>query len=362
MLFNLPNLLTLSRIVALPLFVGAFYLEGPLSHWVSFGIFALAAITDFFDGYFARALQQQSNFGRFLDPVADKLLVAAAIVMLVAFERVHGLTVLPALVILCREILVSGLREFLAEVQISVPVSRLAKWKTTIQMLAIGFLLLGNVLPAIPLGNIGVFAIWAAAVLTLITGYDYFRHGLQHLLEAPASPPGVGKPHRNIFGITGSSGSGKTTLMTKLVPELNSRGLSVSTMKLSHHDIDVDQAGKDSHAHRSAGAREVLLAAKNRWALFHEYGPQKNSQNVLALSQSMEPVDLVLVEGRQPCPLGKLEVHRLETSRELFCEKDPDIVAVASDHPIAGTTLPRFDLNDVAAIADFVMARMARAQ
>ena len=191
MILKLPNLLTLSRILSLPLFVGAFYLEGPASYWTSFTIFALASITDFFDGYLARAWQQQSGFGRFLDPIADKLLIAVAIIMLVAFDRIHGLAVLPALVILCREILVSGLREFLAEIRVSVPVSHLAKWKTAIQMLAIGFLLLGEVMPSLPLGEIGIFGIWAAAVLTLITGYDYFRHGSRHLLEAPATqmPP-----------------------------------------------------------------------------------------------------------------------------------------------------------------------------
>ncbi len=182
---NLPNLLTLSRIVFLPLFVAAFYLEGSASHWCSFAIFAIAGITDFFDGYLARAWKQQSSFGRFLDPIADKLLIAAAIIMLVAFDRIHGLAVLPALIILCREILVSGLREFLAEIRIGVPVSHLAKWKTVIQMLAIGFLLLGDVVPALPLGDIGVLGIWAAAVLTLVTGYDYFQRGVRHLLDAP---------------------------------------------------------------------------------------------------------------------------------------------------------------------------------
>ena len=186
MITNLPNLLTISRIVFLPLFIGAFYLEGAMVNWITFAIFVLAGLTDFFDGYFARAWKQQSDFGRFLDPIADKLLIAGAIVMLVAFDRIHGFTVLAALVILCREILVSGLREFLAQVRVSVPVSRLAKWKTAIQIVAIGCLLLGNAVPALPFGELGVAGIWAAAVLTLITGYDYFRSGLRHLLETPA--------------------------------------------------------------------------------------------------------------------------------------------------------------------------------
>jgi len=183
MIMSLPNLLTISRIVSLPLFIGAFYLEEAVANWVTFAIFVLAGLTDFFDGYFARAWKQQSNFGRFLDPVADKLLIASAIVMLVAFDRIHGLTVLAALVILCREILVSGLREFLAQVRVSVPVSRLAKWKTAIQIVAIGCLLLGNAVPALPFGELGIASMWAAAILTLITGYDYFRSGLRHLLE-----------------------------------------------------------------------------------------------------------------------------------------------------------------------------------
>ncbi|HIF09385.1 MAG TPA: CDP-diacylglycerol--glycerol-3-phosphate 3-phosphatidyltransferase, partial [Sneathiellales bacterium] len=130
MITTLPNLLTLSRILVIPLFTGAFYLASPLDQWVTFGIFVAAGITDFFDGYLARNLNQVSILGRFLDPIADKLLVAAAILMLVAFNRIESWTVLPAMVILCREILVSGLREFLAQVKISVPVSRLAKWKT----------------------------------------------------------------------------------------------------------------------------------------------------------------------------------------------------------------------------------------
>ncbi|MGB1547002.1 MAG: CDP-diacylglycerol--glycerol-3-phosphate 3-phosphatidyltransferase [Alphaproteobacteria bacterium] len=197
MITNLPNLLTISRIVFLPLFIGAFYLDGVVANWVTFTIFVVAGLTDFLDGYFARAWKQQSSFGRFLDPIADKLLVAAAIVMLVAFDRLQGPTVLAALVILCREILVSGLREFLAEIRISVPVSRLAKWKTAIQIVAIGCLLLGNAVPALPFHEGGVLGIWVAAVLTLVTGYDYLRSGLRHLLEGPAekTPEGEQEPN-----------------------------------------------------------------------------------------------------------------------------------------------------------------------
>ncbi len=130
-------------------------------------------------------------------------------------------------------------------------------------------------------------------------------------------------------------------------------------MKLSHHDIDVDRPGKDSHAHRMAGAKEVMLAAKNRWTLFHEYAGDEGGLDTQALSARMVPVDLILVEGRHRCPLGKLEVHRPDANRELFCKKDAEIVAIASDRPISGLGIPVFDLDDIAAIADFVLARMA---
>ena len=165
----------------------------------------------------------------------------------------------------------------------------------------------------------------------------------------------------SIFGITGSSGSGKTTLITKLLPELKRRGISVSTMKLSHHDIDVDEPGKDNHAHRMAGAKEVMLAAKNRWALFHEYAGDEGVY-IRALSARMASVDLILVEGRHSCPLGKLEVHRPEMSRELFCKKDAEIVAIASDRSISGLDIPVFDLDDIAAIVDFVLERVELTQ
>jgi cardiolipin synthase len=150
-------------------------------------VFAAASLTDYLDGYLARTFKQQTSLGRFLDPVADKVMVAVALLMLVAFARISGLMVLPALVILCREILVSGLREFLAELQVGLPVSRLAKWKTAIQMIAISFLLLGPAGPAwLPVVWIGELALWLAAGLTLITGYDYLRAGLRHMREIDA--------------------------------------------------------------------------------------------------------------------------------------------------------------------------------
>lgn len=195
MTINLPNLLTLFRIAVIPVMVAAFYVGGATGNWIAFGVFAVAGLTDYFDGYLARRLNQQSAFGRFLDPLADKLLVAAALVMMVAFGHISGLVVLPALVILCRELLISGLREFLAGIRIDMPVSRLAKWKTTIQMTAIGFLLVGDAGPdAIPVVMIGDGLLWVAAVLTLITGYDYLRAGLRHILaEDAAARRGAGE-------------------------------------------------------------------------------------------------------------------------------------------------------------------------
>jgi cardiolipin synthase len=182
MLTSPPNLLTLSRIASIPLVVACFYLDGHFWHWVALGVFAFAGITDFFDGWLARRTNQISSFGRFLDPIADKLLVAAILLMLVAFHRMSTLSYLPAVVILCREILVSGLREFLAETRVSMPVSRLAKWKTGLQMVAIGFLIVGDAGPdQLPVRLIGEVGLWVAAVLTLLTGYDYLMAGMPHM-------------------------------------------------------------------------------------------------------------------------------------------------------------------------------------
>ncbi len=181
-------MLTLFRIAVIPGLVAVFYLRGDLGNWLACGLFSLAAITDFFDGYAARVLRQQSAFGRFLDPVADKLLVASALLMMVAFGQITGLVILPAVVILCREIMVSGLREYLAGLRVSVPVSQLAKWKTTIQMIAIGILLVGDSGPAaLPVRTIGEVGLWVAAALTLFTGYDYLRAGLRHIEREDSS-------------------------------------------------------------------------------------------------------------------------------------------------------------------------------
>ena len=186
-MINIPNLLTLFRIALIPLLVGSFYVGGDLGNRLACAIFVLAGITDFLDGYIARRLDQRSALGRFLDPVADKLVVAAALLMMVGFGQIAGLSVLPALVILCREILVSGLREYLAGISIRMPVSRLAKWKTAIQMTAIAILLLGEAGPwGVPWASIGGIGLWVAAVLTLVTGYDYLRSGLRHIVGEDA--------------------------------------------------------------------------------------------------------------------------------------------------------------------------------
>lgn len=183
-MINLPNLLTLSRILVILPIIGLFWLEGEWPRWVILGLYATACITDFFDGYLARSRGEISRFGRFLDPVADKLLISSVILMLCAFDRISGLAILAAVVILAREILVSGLREFLATLRTGLPVSKLAKWKTTIQMFALGFLIVGDKspdqIPAVILGELGL---WAAAVLTIFTGYEYLAIGIQHMSE-----------------------------------------------------------------------------------------------------------------------------------------------------------------------------------
>lgn len=185
MYLYLPNLLTYGRIVAVPALVGCFFLEGDFAHWLALGIFVVAALTDVLDGYVARAWEQQTSLGRMLDPIADKLLVSAALMMLAAQQTIAGWSLWAAVIILSREILVSGLREFLGEVNVSVPVTNLAKWKTVMQMVAIGFLLAGSTGDKIfPFTTLtGLCLLWLSAVLTLYTGWDYFRAGMKHVLE-----------------------------------------------------------------------------------------------------------------------------------------------------------------------------------
>ena len=187
---SLPNILTYGRIAAIPVVVGCIYAQSIADYplwlrWVAVAIFIGAAVTDYLDGYYARIWNQQSAFGRMLDPIADKLLGASCLLMLAADGIIHGWSLWAAIVILCREILVSGLREYLAALRVSVPVTKLAKWKTTVQLVAIGFLLAGpagdEVIPMVSL--IGLVLLWASALLTMYTGYDYFRSGIHHLIK-----------------------------------------------------------------------------------------------------------------------------------------------------------------------------------
>ena len=182
-MWTLPNLLTLSRIVAVPLLVAFLWWPGwAAGYGIAFALYCLMGITDYFDGYLARANGAVSRLGIFLDPIADKIMVAAVVLILVGTRDIAGIHVIAALVILLREIAVSGLREFLAQVQVSVPVSRLAKWKTTLQLVALGGIILGGAVPdMVWVHQVGLLALWGAAVLTLLTGWDYLRVGLKHM-------------------------------------------------------------------------------------------------------------------------------------------------------------------------------------
>ena len=199
--WSLPNVLTYGRILAVPALVAVMFVDRPINsgapwsefpNWVALAIFLVACITDFFDGYLARVWSQQSSLGQMLDPIADKLLVGAALVMLVANGTIRGLAIWAAIIILSREILVSGLREYLAELRVKVAVTRLAKWKTTVQMVALGFLIAGEAGDRVLLAltafdglamSIGLILLWIAALVTLYTGYDYFRAGLRHMID-----------------------------------------------------------------------------------------------------------------------------------------------------------------------------------
>ncbi|TCZ62986.1 CDP-diacylglycerol--glycerol-3-phosphate 3-phosphatidyltransferase [Roseicella aquatilis] len=204
---DLPNLLTLSRIAAIPLLVALVALRAPWGDVGACIVFSAAAITDYYDGKIARQRQIVSGFGRMLDPIADKLLVGAALMVLAGHDRLTGWTLYPAIVILLREILVSGLREYLASLSIGLPVSRLAKWKTGFQMGALGTLLAGDTgaaalhLSFLPVSLIGEAMLWVAAGLTLVTGRDYLLAGLRHAgtdtggkTSTPAPTPGPGGP------------------------------------------------------------------------------------------------------------------------------------------------------------------------
>jgi CDP-diacylglycerol--glycerol-3-phosphate 3-phosphatidyltransferase/cardiolipin synthase len=183
---SLPNILTYGRIAAVPVLAGVlFFATGEASRWLAFAIFIAACLTDWLDGYLARIWEQQSNLGRMLDPIADKLLVGATLLMLVYVGTIGGWSIWAGLIILSREILVSGLREHLAELNVKIHVTQLAKWKTAVQFIALAMLLVGpaaeGVLPGTTIA--GVLLLWVAALLTLVTGYDYLKAGIRHAID-----------------------------------------------------------------------------------------------------------------------------------------------------------------------------------
>ena len=196
--FNLPNLLTYGRILAVPLIVMCFYVEGSLgsserARWSAVYIFAAAAVTDYLDGYLARIWEQTSNIGKMLDPIADKLLVITCLLLLAANGTISGWSLWAAIIILCREVLVSGLRECLATLKVSIPATQLARWKTMFQMVAIACLLVGPAgdafLPAGYTMAIGIGLLWISAIVTFYSGYNYYRAGLRHMMADDGTMP-----------------------------------------------------------------------------------------------------------------------------------------------------------------------------
>ena len=189
MKFKIPNILTIGRIIIVPFFVVSFFLPGFYGEIIPFLLFILASFTDFLDGLLARLYKEESKLGELLDPIADKIIVSAALILLVMNGTIQNYEVIAAIIILTREILISGLREFLADVQIKIPVSSLAKVKTFIQMFSIAILLTGET------GNkiinfedfnaqtVGIILLWLSAFLTLYTGYDYVRKGIEHVIS-----------------------------------------------------------------------------------------------------------------------------------------------------------------------------------
>ena len=193
MKWTLPNILTAARIGMIPIIAALFFAPNSWGGWAALGVYTLACITDFFDGYIARMRGEETALGKFLDPIADKLLIAVILILLAGFDRLPGIWIVPAILILFREIFIAGLREFLGNTELKLPVSVLAKWKTTIQMFAMGFLIVGDtgksVLPqTLEVGRIGVTI---AAILTLITGYQYVKAGFAHikLMDAEKDAP-----------------------------------------------------------------------------------------------------------------------------------------------------------------------------
>jgi cardiolipin synthase len=183
--YSLPNLLTYGRLAAVPVVAGLLMWSGDWARWTAVFLFIIAAITDFLDGYLARLWGQQSALGRMLDPIADKVLVAAVLLVLAWDRTISGAHIWAAIIILSREVLVSGLREFLAQLRVPVPVTKVAKYKTAVQLIAVGILIAGPAGDKVfaQITNIGLAGLWIAAALTLYTGYDYFRAGLGHVME-----------------------------------------------------------------------------------------------------------------------------------------------------------------------------------
>ena len=189
MKLKIPNILTIGRIILVPIFILTFYLPGALGDWIPFFIFVLASFTDFLDVLLARLYKEESKLGELLDPIADKIIIASALVLLVMDATIINFEVIAAIIILIREILISGLREFLAKVQVSIPVTSLAKFKTFIQMFAIAILLTGDSgNKIVNFGDynahtIGIILLWIAAFLTIYTGYDYVRKKIHHAID-----------------------------------------------------------------------------------------------------------------------------------------------------------------------------------
>lgn len=180
-ILNIPNILTLIRIGFIPVILSLMVIQGHSADITAFLLYIIAGVTDYFDGYFARSWNQRSAFGQALDPIADKLLIALCLFVLVGLDRVQGIHLIPSCIILSREILVSGLREFLATIPVTLPVSRAAKWKTVVQMIAVGALVSGRTFePWLDVISLGIGLLWLAASMTLVTGFDYLKKGLWH--------------------------------------------------------------------------------------------------------------------------------------------------------------------------------------
>ena len=185
-MIKIPNILTIGRIILVPVLVFVFFLPGPLGNWLSCGIFVFASFTDFIDGFLARLLKQQSRLGEMLDPIADKIIVVTALALLIKNDTITDINVIAAIIILCREILVSGLREYLSKFKLKMPVSQLAKVKTFFQMFSISILLAGKSGDILLLNygfEIGLALLWVSAILTVYTGYDYVKKGIDHALD-----------------------------------------------------------------------------------------------------------------------------------------------------------------------------------